>query len=249
MGDVLNLFNEVPKLRVVVVDCPIETWREQETRDLFSQMVQLKIDGYGAEYSHRALPLDASDWFGTHILIVQEEPTPKVVLGYKFASLARCEEFNQPFPGLSIPATSNAESHRARIQQILEASQKSDKSIGYVGSWTIHPQIRQNRVLAGLLRELVASTHQEYQYTYGVAEMLICGMIRFKTDIWQQAMGYQPLSLNNQELPAFQFKALNGEPAKLLHLTQVSDIAEKLRGKTSRILDKPKNARYCRAIG
>lgn len=224
-NNVVSLFSELPKLRVVVIDCPIETWHNTETRDLFSEMVQLKIDGYGAEYSHRALPLDASDWFGTHILIVQEAPVPKVILGYKFAALERCEEFNQTFPGLTIPSTSHADSHTNRVQQIIEACRKSGKNIGYVGSWTIHPQARENRPLTALLRELVASTHQEYQQTYGVEEMLICGMIRFKTDVWQQGLGYRPLSFNNQELPAFEFKALNGEPAKLLHLTRPSDLA------------------------
>src|SRR5262245_29825926 len=55
-------------LRLFVIECPLESWRDRNVRELFGDLVGLKLLGFGAFHGARVLPVDTTDFFGRHYL-------------------------------------------------------------------------------------------------------------------------------------------------------------------------------------
>jgi len=213
-----NVVSLLPKLKVTVIDCPVETWRDDASREAFNQLVQLKLDGYGSEYSHGALPLDGVDWVATHIMTsaVERDGTLKPLMSLRIATLDRCEEYNMPFPALALANSSGAELHRKSVEKTLERCRENKVRIGHSSSWTVLKSVRENKIMSNLLKEVVAAVHFSYEEDHGIQEMFCAGVTRFKADIYQQALGFELLQLDGKVLSPFAQKSLNGEFVNML---------------------------------
>src|SRR5262245_38874664 len=89
-------------LRLVVLDCPLESWDNEHVRELFGNLVALKKLGFSAFYPNKVLPVDTTDFVGRHYLsCIQGRQGFQVVAGFRAVDLERCRYFNLPFPALS----------------------------------------------------------------------------------------------------------------------------------------------------
>ena len=61
------------RLRFVILDCIREIWSLPEVRTLFQNIITLKLEGYAATYPDTLIPLDKSDFYGTHVLVCTED--------------------------------------------------------------------------------------------------------------------------------------------------------------------------------
>ena len=59
-------------IRLVVIDCPYESWHAPFPRELFAKMVDLKLRGFKSHYSHGVLPLDTTDFLMNAISAVMD---------------------------------------------------------------------------------------------------------------------------------------------------------------------------------
>lgn len=230
---------EKENLRFVTVDCPKRVITNDAARDAFSRILALRLVGYGFEYPEFVIPCDTSDFFGTHIAICRELPGGGLVpiMAFKMLSLSRSTEFKQTFFATALASESADGTHGPVVAGILDAAGRSGFDIGYCCSWTIHPEIRTNKLLVAALRDAVYIAHGKWQEENRVPEMLIAGVVRFKTPAYQQTIGYEPLQLNGVELSTIAQRSLNGEPVAMLHMKSMSALTQAFAAKLGYLWD------------
>ena len=57
------------KIKIVVMECPYDTWDINPTQELFGKMVSLKLAGYRARHPYGVMPVEAYDYIGIHQLV------------------------------------------------------------------------------------------------------------------------------------------------------------------------------------
>jgi hypothetical protein len=98
--------------------------------------------------------------------------------------------------------------------------------LGYCGSWGNHPTLRENKEMSKLIRELIYCTHMNWQIENKIPEMLIGGVVRFKTDQFQESVGYTKLQENGKILNSFKHHEFFEEPLNMLYLKSFTDICK-----------------------
>lgn len=219
---------EREKLRFVTVDCPKRVITDDAARDMFSKILRLRIVGYGHEYPEFVVPCDTSDFFGTHIAVCKEQNSGELepIMSFKMLTLSRSVEFRQPFYPVELAKESTDGSHGQVIAELLKSAKSMNHDVGYCCSWTIHPKIRSNKALVSVLRDAVYIAHGNWQRSNRVPEMLIAGVMRFKTPAYQQTIGYEPLALDGAVLGGIAQKSLGGEAVAMLHMKKNSTLTE-----------------------
>jgi hypothetical protein len=111
-GEDRVLIPMIPNLQIVVLESPYDNMNDPLVRDLFSKIVQLKIEGYRLVYPYGVLPVDSYDFIATHHLVCREiNGSYQVLMGVKYITLKKCLTHNLPFPGIALLRTAKAVSH------------------------------------------------------------------------------------------------------------------------------------------
>jgi hypothetical protein len=227
----MSVMNYSGRLRMVVFKNPFSAWVQPQVnvlyRDLFYDMVGMKLRGYGHEYPDGVLPVDSSDFIATHLLICQESKNGKLlpITGFKTTLLHDCEHHQISFPGLGLVHAAESPSHVKAMKAIMERCLAEGKSLAYTGSWTIEPILRRDKELSRELVQLFRAIYVFHHQQEKIDEVITGGTIRFKADVLLGNMGHDPLRLEDRVLPPIHVKHLFGEPVSVLHLKAFSDSA------------------------
>lgn len=204
-------------LQIVVLDCPIDTWNEPLTRDLFHQMIGLKLEGYASEYPYGVLPCDTTDFVATHLLICQKQGSSfEVLSGYRSVSLKRCQAFNLKFSALTLAESGESESHIQAVKTMMDECEVTGQGLRYCSSYTMRPWIRGTTEAHALLRSVLVAVIIGFYNDYGVSRGILGGTVRCKADRFHQWMGYLPFVLDGRELPTLILKAFAGIETRLM---------------------------------
>jgi hypothetical protein len=207
--------------QLVIIDCPYDTWSNQLTRDLFADTIQLKLDGYLASYPYGALPVDTTDFIGTHHIVCEKKNGSLVpVMAYKTTALTRCKIHNLTFPALSLMQAAGAKKHAEEVMRIIAAASENQHEISYDGSWTMDPAIRRDKTRSEYLKKIMTAINVQYHISSHVPEILGLGLLRFKTEQYFKNIGYRQLSQGDQLLPPISMGSLQNESVVLMHLTE-----------------------------
>ena len=229
-GSILKTFDDIDRrdLQLVVIDCPYHCWHKPLARDLFAKMVTLKLKGFKPHYPPGALPLDTTDFLAIHVLAcVQIYSELNPMMGYRIMPLERCNDFNIPFPALSLTRAANALVHARVIEEHIDRCMRDGKTISYLGSWSIHPGVKRHSALHGYLRELFIASQILVHAAYGIDESIIGATLRFKVDEIHAPLGYRPLSDGGEALEAISVAHLLNERVGVMHLPRFTDEAHR----------------------
>jgi hypothetical protein len=209
-----------PRIRIVTLDNAYRTMDDLQARSLFSKVLALRFRGYGHEHDPYVVPADRTDFFATHIATCLEKEGGELepISAYRMVTLGQCERHRTPFSARVIAREGESPMHQAEVERILADAGARGMDVGYCGSWTIDPSARNDRALAGFVRNLVYCTHLNWQQERRVSEMLICGVLRFKVDQFQETIGYERLRSAGDVLGSLPQRDLCGEPVAMLHL-------------------------------
>lgn len=211
------------RLRVVLLESVYEQWDSPLVRQVFVEMMNLKLKGYAVEYPHGVLALDSSDFIGSHHLVCREEGRNLVpLMGYKSVTARRCEVHRLLFPALSLMRAARAPAHETLIEQRLKECHESNLDISYDSAWTILPQARKDKALTDELRGIMKAIHVLYHEEYRVPRIIAGGVLRFKVDQLYHYWGYQPFALDGSILPPIQNPSLFGESVQFFELNRFS---------------------------
>jgi hypothetical protein len=209
-------------LHLVVLECPIENWNNPTVRRLFNELVSLKMLGFSHHYRAKVLPVDTTDFIGHHVLTCLSGPDGlQPIAGFRAVDLHRCQSFNQSFPAESLARSANARRHTEAVRGYIERCD----SVGYIGSWTVHPTVRRNRPLRAAIRDHFALGGILLHDTIGVERIILGATLRFKVDRLLAPVGYRALSHEEERLGPLAASHLHGELVQLMHLDRVSDRA------------------------
>jgi hypothetical protein len=89
------------QLRVVVLESPYDTWELPQVEKIFSDMIGIKLRGYGRQYPYGVLPVDGADLISTHLLLCDKDSL-QPIMGIRWTSLNKCRAHYITFPALSL---------------------------------------------------------------------------------------------------------------------------------------------------
>lgn len=192
----------------------------------FSKMLNLKFKGYLEEYDNGVLPADTTDLFATHYIVTeQNDEKLDPIMAFKSVSLEKCRHFGQPFSGLKIVHT---DSHREGVQEVIDYCDREGLALTYDSSWTIRPDVRKDRGLTRMLRDVFQAIQILSHLDTDPRVSMVCGITRFKTEFLFENWGYKKVTRTREDLPPFHHTSLRGEEAFMMVARSYRDEAIKV---------------------
>lgn len=144
-------------LKIVVLKCPYNTYREsEEIRSWLSMVFKMKLDGYMKYYPYGILPISDIDFIGDHILMCRYEDGKLVpVSGFKSIKYSVCEKFNIQFPVVQHKFGRDKdkfENYVSGIEKWMSDLINEKTDFAYNLSWTIQPEL--DKSTRNIVREL-----------------------------------------------------------------------------------------------
>jgi hypothetical protein len=210
-------------LQIVVIEDLKDFWHDPDVRQLYCDMMQVKFTGYGSVYGENVISTDKVDFFGTHLMVCKKGIRLKPLFGYKSVTYNKCVEYNTKFPALGLVSTDAEQECLEELNRILSTATECNKSISFDYSWAQDPSIKNIRSpeMAQFFRDLVMVMVVNHHKDYEIDEMITCGVVKVKTDLFFEKMGFSKIS--NRSL--FSQKDLNGEKVHIFHTEKYSDYA------------------------
>lgn len=205
---------DLKRYQVVIVDYPIYALDDSFCHSVLGKSLKMKIDGYHATYSESVLPLDKSDFFGTHIIFCEEKKNELIpIFAYKAAPYDRCLKHNFEFPAITTVKNDAHPSCVQKVQQLISSINKP-QSISFDSSWAQNLDYRfsDNPGLKERLREIMMMVIVRHHQDFYLPHMLTCGVVKVKTDLFFHRIGlkeinehahYLQKSMDNEELVLF----------------------------------------------
>jgi hypothetical protein len=229
------MFFDTNKYKVVIIDYPIEVLDNNLCANIFGKTLQMKHLGYKAIYGEKALPMDKSDFFSTHIIFCENKNDELIpITAYKSTSYDRCLFNNFEFPGLTLMKNDGHPSGIDILEDILSGTINPSR-ISYDSSWAHNldycfnagPEFK--KCLREIIMMFIVNHHQEYN----IPHMIACGVIKVKTDQFFLKVGLNKLNENAQ----FKQKNINNEEVIMFYTNEFSFEALSVAKKYKKIWD------------
>ena len=212
------------KFKVVVIDYPIFVLDDPFCSNLLGKALKMKFDGYEAAYGSNILPMDKSDFFGTHIMFCEELKDELIpIFAYKATPFDRCLDYGFEFPGLSLMKADGDSSCVDELQRLLK-DVGDPKLISYDSSWAQNLDYRQDPAFKEWLREVMMMVIVKHHEEFNVPHMVTCGAVKVKTDQFFLKIGLNKL---NDKSHFFQ-KSLKNEEAVIFYNKEFSLLANQM---------------------
>lgn len=230
-----EMFFDNKKFKMVIIDYPIYTLDNLLCATLFGKALKMKFEGYAFTYSDRVLPMDKSDFFGTHIIFCEDVDNTLIpIVACKSVSLDRCLKYNVEFPIIS---TIKYDSHPSCVGEINKIINdvRDPALISYDSSWaqnlnyrfSAKPEFKE--MLREVMMMIIVMHHKEYK----IPHMLTCGAVKVKTDQFFLSVGLKKLNEHSH----FNQKNLNDEETVIFYTDSFSLEAHRMSKKHQDLWD------------
>ena len=210
----------IDDLQIVVIEDLKDVWQDPDVRELYCDLMQIKLDSYGLVYGDNVVSADKADYFGTHLLVCQRGIRLKPIFGYKSITLEKSNEFHLTFPALSLV---KADAHKDcidELERIIKGAQQRGESISFDYSWAQDANLKEfrTREMAQKFRDITMSIGVNHHREYGIEHMITCGVVKVRTDQFFEKMGLQKVSSRSE----FPQKDLNDNNVHIFHTKDFS---------------------------
>lgn len=208
-----------PKFKVVVLECPYDSWKNPTMREMFVKLIDLKFDGYRKEYPYGVLPVDTTDFFATHHLVCEETESGLLpLMAYKTVTLDRCKLHNSTLPVLNLANVCGIPKHASAIREIISRCESTGAGLSYDSSWTIHPDARKDESKTRELRNIMMAIHALHHEEAKTGEIISLGALRFKMEKLFGYWGYSKIALGTDVLDPFRVPSYFNEEVIMIHM-------------------------------
>lgn len=219
---------QLTKIRPMILNSPLDQWSYPEMDRLFHRLIQLKLDGYGANYPRGVLPIDTTDFYASHLILGFDDDFGfRPLMSGKTTLLSRTEFHQHTFPALSLVEQAGSAEHSRVVRLEIESALRGKSDLAYFGSWTVDPIVRQDPNLRSFLRDIFPGMYVNFHRYLGVQRIFLGGTLRFKTERLFEKLGHVPLAYNGNVLENIQVRHLFQENVQVMYLTKFSEFAEK----------------------
>lgn len=198
------------QIRLVVLDNPLSSWDSSLTQDLFRKLVYLKRQVYAHDVHKNAMPVNTTDFVGTHLLVCEQHATGVLfpLAAVRAVTLDTCVKRRAPFAWIG-------EGLKA-IEKVVTNAKKKKKSIAYIDGWVFQPKLFENEEALKEVKDFLAAALVFYCRDFKVSQCITPSVKRFKMDSYLKNMGFC------QATPQFKAFQLNDQPVKMFHLDEFS---------------------------
>lgn len=229
------MFIENKKLKVVIIDFPILILNDSYCADLLGKVLKMKYDGYAFTYNDSVLPMDKTDFFGTHMLLCEDTGKELIpIFAYKSVTLDRCNKFNFEFPIFPIVRNDCHPQCLADLNKLI-ASIPDPSSVSYDSSLAKNLEYRLSgdQKLKIALQEITMMMIVKHHTDFNIPHMINCGGIKVKTDVFFLKLGLNKLN----EHAHFNQKYLNNEESVVFYNNSFSFEAHRMAKKYKKLWD------------
>ncbi len=228
------------KFQVYTLNEAFSNWNDNKVQEVFTKIIALKKDGYENKYPDGVLPVDTTEFVGTHVILAKVEVdriTP--IMGFRSITLDTCEKHFLTFPLLQIAKSADAKLHQEMTNKIIGECKKNNVLVHYNGGWTIHPEFRRDQDKNFELKEMmIALDFLYHDHGHHPYEVLGAGVLKYKTDLYFKKYGYDfMLDNDNNELLTIPSFYLGGEFIRFLHVKRYNELARKMGDKFKYLWD------------
>lgn len=183
------------KLCIVVLESPYSTLALPEGREVFSGVIGTKIKGYTAVHDKNSLPVDTTDFLATHVLVADKnDPFNTVYSTYKTTTFKVCEQYNIPFPFLTLLKNHAHADCYNEMERIINECREKGEDLSYDTGWTINPSVREDKDLQMVLKDLANVFAINHHRDYNIPHWVTLGICKVKTDQYFKKMGLVEIS-------------------------------------------------------
>jgi hypothetical protein len=223
------------KLKVVVLDQPVFTLDDPFCATILGQALKMKRDSYSMSYHDDILPMDKSDFFGTHIILCEEinnQYTP--IFAYKSVTLDRCLQYNFEFPIYTIMKTDCHEKCKVDIQNIIDIAGDSS-SVSYDSHLAKNLDYRLNgdADLKNAIQEIIMMVIVKHHEEFKIPHMINLGVVKVQTDKFFLRLGQTKIN----EYADLKLTCLNNEDCVLFYSNSFSIEANQMAWKYKKLWD------------
>lgn len=216
-------------LQIIVIKEPILTltnFQDSFQNSLFSKMLSLKYHGYSNRHNKNTLPIDTTDFIGTHLIVCENEGDELIpLMAYKSTTVETCEKYNLKFPFLGLLENSGNKVCLNETHDLINKLKKNNSSLSYDTSWTMSQKLEGLREKRDYLKEILQMLLVKHHTDYNIPNWVTFGICKMKTDLLFKSMGGIEIS---QE-PLIKHPGLNGQDAVAILLPSNNYQFEALR--------------------
>ena len=205
------------KLASILLECPYDNLNDPAYTSYFLDLVRLKLAGYQNKYGYGILPFDGHDLIANHYtvcMIRNGKPVP--IMGMKSVTLERCRTHKVSFPMGEFYSKPEFADYRKAIENLIAAHDKRPGELGYNGSFTISPEVRNNRELVKEIRDIGFSYIVQYYRDYKIPTQVAVALVPFKVPESKRQIGWDTIKLNGRPLPPTPCDFFFGEEIALM---------------------------------
>ncbi len=214
----------------MVIDFPAFALDDSRCAKVLGKALKMKLEGYMATYSDKVMPMDKADFFGTHIMLCEENAEGELdpILAYKATPLDRCYKFHYEFPVFTILGNDMHPSVGERVYEIVQEAGDPSK-VSFDSSWAQNLNYRFNhdKEMKEELREITMMLAVKHHQHHKIPYMMVSAASLVKTDVFFSRLG---LSMINEHA-RFKEKKLDHSEGILFYSTTFSLEAHRMAKK------------------
>ena len=220
-------------LRMLILDCPLKLMDDPFVRDLLAKLIKLKAEGFETVTS-KYFAFDQSDLVATHFIVgrFNESGMFDPLISYKGMGEESYLDWGIDFSGISVVEATGSKDHIIAIENYVDKIKRCDKKIGYSASLAMCPLIRSRRE-KNLLLEMFLFMSSKFITDFGLNSSICIARVKKKSHRILQRIGYRPLKLFGQELPAVPFPQYINDEFLIMVLDEISEEGMRIVGQYS----------------
>lgn len=215
------------KYQMIRIPSIYDSIQDTLTQNLFSKIVEFKINGYLKEYPYGTLPLDSADFFASHLLIKNTE-NDKIIIGMKSVTYNKCEIHKTKFPMFGmLESIDDTSKHLSVLKDIITSHQinQSTDKLAYNGSYTVCPETRANKEEMKTVWEMSQAMMVNHYLEEKTKQVIAICSKQFKIDKVKKNLGWDYFYFDNSALDEYQCMSLANALFLPMTVTQHSEFA------------------------
>ncbi|WP_127718055.1 hypothetical protein [Halobacteriovorax sp. HLS] len=185
-------------------------------RELLSDILALRFEGYRKYYGEKSIPQDCFDFIGTHLVIATEEEgklIPQICL--RSITNKQTENYLKDFPFIEHMFVNKKDELSNSCQEFIN----SNETICYTNNYTINPNLSADEKL--LLSEMMMAFYYLHHQDENINTFITAASDKFKVYNIRLKQGYNYIN-NDCELSTFAAPHIMNEKFRAMAMTSFS---------------------------
>ncbi len=178
-------------------------------------------------FSNRTMPVDHTDYYGTHMVAAEEREDGQFypLMAFKCVTLERCQKYHAQFPCMAMIKHLNSSVHATALEKILSELDCGGEHIAYGSSFAIDPNLSLEDRIEML--ELMYPLWFYYIQDFGIKVAFSFGTVESKVFKILAKLGLELFKFEDRVLAPVASEIFYGQSAYLQLMDRCSSICQR----------------------